>query len=52
MEYKVTIEVGVVVADSHEAAMKEAEDLLCDLAGSNDGSEIFANAVPVLESIK
>ena len=44
--YTVIIEVGHVEADTPEEALLEAAELLTNLAESNDGSEVLANAAP------
>ena len=44
--YAVHIFVGFVKADTEEEAMAKATKRLEDLAGSNDGSELLANARP------
>jgi hypothetical protein len=48
MKFKVSIIVGVVEANSQEEANKKAIQHLENFAGSNDGSEILANAEPIL----
>lgn len=47
-KYRVNINVGDVVADSQEEAEQKARELLYNLAESNDGSEVLANAKPEL----
>ena len=49
--YLVTIDVGTVEADSIEEAAHAAEELLTSYAESNDGSELLANAIPVLRDV-
>lgn len=46
--YEVHIKVGFVVANSEEEAKEKALKKLEDYAGSNDGSELLANARPIL----
>lgn len=47
-KYNVFIKAAVVVADTEEQAKELADELLQELAGSNDGSELLANADPFL----
>jgi hypothetical protein len=46
MKWVVKIEVGTVDAENSVAAEAAAYELLESLAGSNDGSEVLANATP------
>lgn len=48
MKYDVYISVGEVDAPDRVTAMTKALKILDDLAGSNGGSEVLANATPVL----
>jgi len=49
MKYKATIVVGVVEGNTIEEARKIIYEKLEYFAGSNDGSELLANAVVTLE---
>ena len=51
MKFKASIMVGFVKADSIEEARKKARDTLNYYAESNDGSELLANAKPILEEV-
>lgn len=48
MKKDVYIFVGTVEADTRELAYDDAMNLLENLAGSNHGSEVLANATPIL----
>lgn len=47
-KYEVQISIGFVRAETLEEAQKKALKKLEDYAGSNDGSELLANAEPIL----
>ncbi len=51
MKFKFYILVGTVEADNLEQAKKIADEELENYAGSNDGSEILANAHPIVRPI-
>lgn len=48
-KYVVRISVGTVCGETQEEADAKARTLLMQLAESNDGSEVLANAAPQLE---
>ena len=52
MKYEIKIVVGTVEANSIEEAREKAEKRLECYAGSNDGSELLANAQPILTPVK
>ena len=52
MKYELTISIGEIEAENMEEAMEKARENLEYYAGSNDGSEVLANAEPILKPIK
>lgn len=48
MKYSIYIKVGELEAASKAEATREALALLDELASSNDGSEVLANAKPIV----
>ena len=51
MKYELSIVVGTIEADNLEKAMKKANQRLSFYAESNDGSEVLANADPILKEM-
>lgn len=51
MQYELFIRIGEVEASSQEEAVKKSKELLQELASSNDGSEILANAKPIVGTL-
>lgn len=49
MKYNLLIEVGAIEAETPAEAKEKARSLLEGYAESNDGSELLANAEPLLE---
>ena len=52
MKYEYSIHVGTVEANSLKEATKKACNELEEYAESNDGSEILANATPILTQVE
>lgn len=48
MKYKLHIFIADIEAENEAEARKKAYSLLEDYAGSNDGSELLANATAIL----
>lgn len=51
MKYKLLISLGTIDAENLESAIEKARERLEYYAESNDGSEVLANARPILQEI-
>lgn len=49
--YELSVRIGTIKAESLEEAQKKAQQRLINYAESNDGSEVLANADPILKLI-
>ncbi len=51
MKYKLTIALGTIEAENLDEAKEKAQEKLNYFAESNDGSEVLANANPILTEV-